>query len=228
MTKLEYFLEELGLDKGEIYKKAFTHSSYAFENSLGFKAHNQRLEFLGDAVLELIISEYLYTFTKNITEGEMTRLRAQIVCENSLASVARELEFGELLWLGKGEEKTGGREKSSILADTFEAFVGALYMDVGFERSYDIVLDILRPQINKSLIGGENDFKTQLQEYVQKNGVNSLTYKIIEEKGPDHDKRFRSAVFLNGRKIGEGEGKTKKQSEQQAARKGLLNFYGQQ
>ncbi|WP_350344912.1 ribonuclease III [Proteinivorax tanatarense] len=227
MKKIEFFLEKFNLSYKEIYVKAFTHSSYAFENDLGIKAHNQRLEFLGDAVLELIISEYLYTFTKNITEGEMTRLRAQIVCEKSLAASARRLDFGEMLWLGKGEEKTGGRQKNSILADTFEAFVGAMYMDLGFDKSYDIVLDILKPEINQSLIGEESDFKTQLQEYVQKNGVNDLTYKIIEEKGPDHDKRFRSAVFLNGKKLGVGEGKTKKQSEQEAARHGLMHFYEQ-
>lgn len=206
------------------FLQAFTHTSYAFEKNLGLKGHNERLEFLGDAVLELIISKFLFKFTTEITEGEMTRLRAQIVCEQSLVRVAKRLNFGSYLLLGKGEEKTGGRNKPSILADTFEAFVGALYLEIGFEKCYDIVVDILHEEINDAFIRGETDYKTQLQEYVQKNGVNQLIYKVIKELGPDHDKEFTTSVFLNGRVIGTGSGKSKKQAEQSAAQKALDSF----
>lgn len=204
--------------------QAFTHTSYAFEKNLGLKGHNERLEFLGDAVLELIISKFLYNFTTEITEGEMTRLRAQIVCEQSLVRAAKRLNFGDYLLLGKGEEKTGGRSKPSILADTFEAFVGALYLEIGFERCYDIVVDILHEEINDAFIKGETDYKTQLQEYVQKNGVNQLVYKVVKETGPDHNKEFTTSVYLNGKLIGTGNGKSKKQAEQNAAHKALESF----
>ncbi|SET05943.1 ribonuclease III [Anaerobranca gottschalkii] len=210
----------------DTFIKAFTHTSYAFENNLGLKGHNERLEFLGDAVLELIISKYLFDFTTEITEGEMTRLRAQIVCEQSLVKAAKRLNFGNYLLLGKGEEKTGGRNKASILADVFEAFVGALYLEVGFEKCYDIVVDILHEEINEAFIKGETDYKTQLQEYIQKNGVNKLTYKVIKETGPDHDKEFTTSVYLNGKLIGTGIGKSKKLSEQSAAQKALEKFFG--
>lgn len=206
------------------FVQAFTHTSYAFEKNLGLKGHNERLEFLGDAVLELIVSKFLYNFTTEITEGEMTRLRAQIVCEQSLVKVAKRLNFGAYLLLGKGEEKTGGRTKASILADTFEAFVGALYLEIGFENCYDIVVDILHEEINDAFIKGETDYKTQLQEYVQKNGVNQLIYKVIKEIGPDHAKEFTTSVYLNGKVIGTGMGKSKKQSEQNAAQKALESF----
>ncbi len=206
------------------FVQAFTHTSYTFEHNLGLKGHNERLEFLGDAVLELIISKYLFNFTTEITEGEMTRLRAQIVCEQSLVKASKRLDFGSFLLLGKGEEKTGGREKPSILADTFEAFVGALYLEVGFDRCYDIVVDILKTEINDAFIKGETDYKTQLQEYVQKNGVNQLLYKVIKETGPDHNKEFTTSVILDDKVLGTGIGKSKKQAEQNAARKALESF----
>ena len=226
MKELEKLLHGYNVkiqDKKRFFQ-AFTHTSYAFEKNLGLKGHNERLEFLGDAVLELIISKFLFQFTTEITEGEMTRLRAQIVCEQSLVRVAKRLDFGSYLLLGKGEEKTGGRNKPSILADTFEAFVGALYLEIGFENCYDIVVDILHEEINDAFIKGETDYKTQLQEYVQKNGVNQLIYKVIKEVGPDHDKEFTTSVYLNGKVIGTGSGKSKKQAEQSAAQKALESF----
>lgn len=226
MKELEKLLAGYGvrLQEQKRFLQAFTHTSYAFEKNLGLKGHNERLEFLGDAVLELIVSKFLFEFTTEITEGEMTRLRAQIVCEQSLVRVAKRLNFGSYLLLGKGEEKTGGRNKPSILADTFEAFVGALYLEIGFEKCYDIVVDILHDEINDAFIKGETDYKTQLQEYVQKNGVNQLLYKVIKELGPDHDKEFTTSVFLNGKVIGTGSGKSKKQAEQSAAQKALDSF----
>ncbi|WP_213166768.1 ribonuclease III [Alkalicella caledoniensis] len=226
MLKIENLLTAYSIpfSRKQRFVQAFTHTSYAFEKNLGLKGHNERLEFLGDAVLELIISKYLYSFTTEITEGEMTRLRAQIVCEQSLVKAAKRLNFGEYLLLGKGEEKTGGRKKPSILADTFEAFVGALYLEIGFDSCYDIVVDILKTEINEAFIKGETDYKTQLQEYVQKNGVNQLQYKVVKETGPDHEKEFTTSVYLDGQIIGSGVGKSKKQAEQSAAQKALEKF----
>ena len=221
---LSSFKIPLSKTRKQLFMQAFTHTSYAFEKNLGIKGHNERLEFLGDAALELIVSKYLFSFTSDITEGEMTRLRAQIVCEQSLVRASKRLDFGEYLLLGKGEEKTRGREKPSILADTFEAFVGALYLEVGFDKCYDIVVDILKVEINEAFIKGETDYKTQLQEYVQKNGVNQLQYKVIKETGPDHDKEFTTSVLLEGRVIGTGMGKSKKQAEQSAAQKAIESF----
>lgn len=181
--------------------------------------HNQRLEFLGDAVLELIISEHLYKLFPDRTEGELTKMRAASVCEPSLAKVARGLDLGRCLRMGRGEERSGGRERPSILADAFEALLGAIYLDQGLDVSKDFVLNYLSSIIEDVVAGRlDRDYKTELQEILQQTSPEPLTYTIMDESGPDHDKTFTAGVIYRGRIIGKGSGHSKKEAEQHAAR----------
>lgn len=202
---------------------AMTHSSYAHENKREHIEHNQRLEFLGDAVLELIISEYLYDRFPNYPEGILTKMRAGIVCEPSLASVARNLKLGEYLLMGRGEERSGGRNRPSILADAMEALIGAVYLDQGLQSTQTFVIEVLSEQIAKVVEkGGQTgDYKTELQELVQQKAENTLTYRILKEEGPDHNKIFTSAVSYKDVIWGIGKGRTKKEAEQIAAQDAL-------
>lgn len=200
---------------------ALTHSSYANENR-GRGECNERLEFLGDSVLGMVVADALYRRFPELPEGRMTRLRAQLVCEESLHRVASELGLGEYVRLGRGEEHTGGRRRTSILADAVEAVIAAMYLDGGLETAKAFI----ERQILSALDGAGpvmrvEDCKTELQELVQKKSGQSLSYELLGESGPDHDKTFTSQVSLNGRPIGSGSGRTKKEAEQAAARAAL-------
>ena len=205
-----------------ILRLALTHSSYANELRDKSSDYNERLEFLGDSVLGIVISEYVYSEHPEFKEGELTKMRSKIVCESTLAEVAAELELGEYMLFGKGEALTGGRTRRSILADAFEALIAALFLDGGFEIVKPFIFAFMQDKIDmaeKGLI--VDDYKTHLQELIQTKKDNRIKYELMEEKGPDHRKLFRTAVKLNGTVIGIGEGKSKKESEQEAAKMAL-------
>jgi ribonuclease-3 len=201
-----------------ILEQALTHPSYAFENQGQGVEHNQRLEFLGDAVLGVISAEYLYQAFPTCSEGELTKIRANAVCEVSLAETARKMDLGQYLKLGKGEELSGGRERSSILADALEAVIGAVYLSLGWPAARCLVLKYLSDSMNQNNKGYLGDYKTALQEVVQRGGAEGVTYSIMKEFGPDHNKRFIAGVFYQGRLLGQGEGRNKKEAEQRAAK----------
>ncbi len=201
---------------------AMTHSSFANENKSVKLNSNERLEFLGDAVLNIIISETIYLKYPNLTEGELTKVRASIVCEPSLMKCANEIRLGSFLMLGKGEELTGGRTRTSILSDAFEAVIGAIYLDGGMKNARMFIHSQMGKLIEDSVKGVIfMDFKTQLQEVIQKDGEKKITYEIIDEKGPDHEKVFIAQVKVMNKVLGIGNGKSKKEAEQAAARAAL-------
>ncbi len=199
---------------------ALTHSSYANEVRNGVLS-NERLEFLGDSVLSVIVADYLYKEFKNLPEGELTKLRASLVCEKALCQFSRELCLGEFLLLGRGEEKGGGRERNSILADAFEAVLAAMYLDGGMEIARKHVMRFILPELSHTDDEVFKDYKTALQEIIQRNPEESVTYILTDEKGPDHDKVFEVEVHLNSNVIGKGKGKSKKAAEQAAAKEAL-------
>jgi len=204
---------------------ALTHSSFTYENRHAGAENNQRLEFLGDAVLELAVSDYLYRNNPDRDEGELTKLRAAIVCEPSLARVAGDLELGLCLSMGRGEERSGGRERPSILADAFEALLGAVYLDQGPDKAAEIAIRCLAPVINDVMEGRlERDYKTELQELVQQRDGETVQYVILREEGPDHDKTFTAGVLYRGQVSGTGTGRSKKDAEQQAAKWALAKI----
>ncbi|AZU61491.1 ribonuclease III [Neobacillus mesonae] len=205
----------------KLLKHAFTHSSYVNEHRKKPFEDNERLEFLGDAVLELTVSQFLFKKYPTMTEGELTKLRAAIVCEPSLVNFANELEFGKLILLGKGEEMTGGRERPALLADVFEAFIGALYLDHGIDTVIEFLEKTVFPKINAGAFSHVMDFKSQLQEFVQRDSTGVIEYCILQEKGPAHNKEFVSKVMLNGKELGVGTGRSKKEAEQHAAQMAL-------
>ena len=197
---------------------ALTHSSYANEKHLT-RDCNERLEFLGDSVLGVITAEYFYHNLAHLPEGEMTKKRAACACEKSLCEFARKINLGRYMLLGKGEEHTGGRNRASVLADAFEAVIGAIYLDGGLENARKFVLDFVKEAAAKQM--SFKDYKTELQEIIQKNPAEQLTYVLVGESGPDHDKRFEVEVRLNSNVMGCGIGKSKKLAEQEAARQAL-------
>lgn len=199
---------------------ALTHSSYANETRDGISS-NERLEFLGDSVLSIVVSEYIYKQFSNLPEGELTKLRASLVCEKSLCSFSKEMNLGEYLRLGKGEDKGGGRERPSILADAFEAVLAAIYLDGGFEKAKNHVIRFITGELKHTDDEVFKDYKTALQEIIQRNPEESVTYILTGETGPDHDKVFEVEVRLNSNTIGVGKGKSKKQAEQFAAKEAL-------
>ena len=203
-----------------LLKNSLTHSSYANEVRGGFSS-NERLEFLGDSVLSVIVSDYIYKHFTNMPEGELTKLRASLVCEKSLCSFSRELHLGEFLMLGKGEEKGGGRERDSILADAFEAVLAAMYLDGGMEVARKHVMRFVLPELNHTDDEVFKDYKTALQEIIQRNPEEEVTYILTGESGPDHNKLFTVEVHLNSPILGTGSGKSKKQAEQSAAKQAL-------
>lgn len=197
---------------------ALTHSSYGNEHKKERYENNERVEFLGDAALDLIISRYIYDMFPFMPEGELTKLRAGVVCETSLAKVAVKLRIGEFLMLGKGEENTGGRTRDSILADATEAVIGAVYIDGGFAEAEKFVIGLLSGAVEELKTSFRTiDCKTHLQELIQKNSKSPVTYAIVDEKGPDHNKVFAAEVRHNGKAIGTGSGRSKKEAEQSAA-----------
>ncbi len=207
---------------------ALTHSSYANEHRGRGLTSNERLEFLGDAVLGVISAEYIFGRFGELPEGEMTKLRASIVCEQSLYEFALRIGLGEMLLLGRGEINGGGNKRPSVLADAVEAVLAAIYLDGGREAARGFILDFIREKAevmakSHSLV----DYKTTLQEIVQKNHQETLSYQVTDESGPDHDKRFVITVFINSNPIARGEGRSKKQAEQAAAR-AALELMGEQ
>ncbi|HHU64351.1 MAG TPA: ribonuclease III [Clostridiales bacterium] len=207
----------------EILNISLTHSSFANELKGGAR-HNERLEFLGDSVLNVVISDFLFRRYRNLPEGNLTRLRAMIVAEPSLAYCGRQINIGRYLLLGKGEENTGGRNKDSIIADAVEALIGAVYVDSDFENSKAFVLKLFENVIDKALAGEfQRDYKTELQELLQSRSSEKITYEAISETGPDHDKIFKTRVMLGNKVLGEGKGRSKKAAEQSAAKEALYS-----
>lgn len=205
--------------------QALTHTSFANENKREAFPHNERLEFLGDAVLDLVISDYLFRHYPDLLEGELTKARASVVCEPTLASRAGEIGLGDYLRLGRGEAASGGRERISILADAFEAVIGAIYLDQGLPAASRFVLSRLQDDLS-TVERGEyaKDHKTLLQEFAQRGGDAKIVYEVTSETGPDHDKIFEVTVLVNADRLGSGSGKSKKEAEQQAACQALKNY----
>ncbi|MCJ7839610.1 ribonuclease III [Lederbergia sp. NSJ-179] len=205
----------------KLLRQAFTHSSYVNEHRRRPFEDNERLEFLGDAVLELAISQYLYKKFPTISEGELTKLRASIVCEPALVQFANELNFGDVVLLGKGEEMTGGRARPALLADAFEAVIGALYLDQGLDQVISLLEKVVYPKVDAGAFSHAMDFKSRLQEVVQRDGTSTLEYDILQEEGPAHNRVFVSQVSLDGHILGKGKGRSKKEAEQHAAQMAL-------
>lgn len=208
-----------------VLQEAITHSSFANENRNQQMKDNERLEFLGDAILDLIVSEYLFKKHPEMPEGDLSKIRASIVCEASLAKVARESELGQYILLGKGEEITGGRQRASILADMFEAITGAIFVDGEFEDVRQFITNTLIQSVDHlSIEDLYTDYKTLLQENIQKESTMPIRYEVVEEKGPDHDKDFYVEVSHGDVCLGRGIGKSKKEAEQNAARVAIKNL----
>ena len=227
MSKIQELENKIGYhfkEHGRL-RQALTHSSFANEKHMKKNSDNERLEFLGDAVLELVSSEYLFLHYPKLPEGELTKFRASIVCEPTLALCTKELDLGKYLYLGKGEDLTGGRNRKSILSDALEAVIGAIYLDGGFEAAKTFIYRFILVDIeHKKLF---HDSKTILQELVQGNYKEGLHYELIGETGPDHDKVFSVCVKLGEKVIGHGSGHTKKAAEQEAAYEALLKLQPQ-
>ena len=219
--KLEEFEEKIGytFKNIKILKNAFTHTSYANENKM---QSNEKLEFLGDAILEFTVSEYLYKNYSHLKEGEMTKVRATVVCEDSLHKIALNYHFNDLLYLGRSEKLSGGALKTAILADSVEAVIAAIFIDAGIDEAKKFIIDNLKEAIEQASKNvGQKDYKTVLQEELQKHGSVKIEYDIVKEEGPDHDKTFVAEVKCDGKYLAQGEGNTKKQAEMEAAKKAL-------
>ena len=202
----------------ELFENALRHSSYAHECKDSKITSNERLEFLGDAVLELAISSYIYNKYPELPEGELTKLRASIVCEETLAKQAKKLDLGSMIKLGKGEENTGGRNRDSLIADAYESVIGAIFLDGGFHEAEKFILEEMNDAINEHRQSFKKyDCKTYLQEVIQSFSKEPLHYEIVEESGPAHEKRFIVEVRHRGEILGRGTGKSKKEAEQNAA-----------
>ena len=218
---LENLEENIGyhFKNKELLKNALTHTSYAYEHHV---ASNEKLEFLGDSILEFVSSEFMYNKYTNLKEGEMTKVRATVVCEESLYKIAKLHNFSDFLLLGKSEVMTGGNKRPAILADSVEAVIAAIFIDGGLEEAKRFIIKNLDKEIDIATKNvGKKDYKTVLQEELQKNGDLKIEYTIIKETGPDHDKRFEAEVSLNGKVLATGKGKSKKEAEMQAAKKAM-------
>ena len=222
--KLKELQKSIGYEfkQEQLLRQALTHSSYAHEKNLKELMDNERLEYLGDAVLELVSSEFLFKNHPDMNEGQLTKLRASLVCEQSLAGCARQLDLGSYLLLGNGEDLTGGRERDSILSDAWEAVIGAMYLDGGFTSAKEFILKFVLQDIeHKKLF---YDSKTILQELIQNKYKQSLHYVLLSEEGPDHNKTFTVQAYMNETALMTGKGRTKKAAEQSAAYQSLLKF----
>lgn len=204
-----------------LLNEALTHSSYANEHKSQHIKYNERLEFLGDSVLSIVVSDYIYKNCPELPEGELTKLRASLVCEKSLYEFAKKIDLGKYLILSKGERHNGGADRPSILSDAFEALIAAIYIDGGLAPASKYILNFVIPAIKNSKKKKINDYKTTLQEIIQKNPGEKLEYVLVKESGPDHNKHFVVEVHLNSNVIGKGGGRSKKEAEQQAAREAL-------
>ena len=223
IKKLEKLEENIGykFTNKKLLQNALTHTSYAYEHGV---QSNEKLEFLGDSILEFVSSEYMYNKYTNLKEGEMTKVRATVVCEKSLYKIAKLHNFSDFLYLGKSEVITGGNKRPAILADSVEAVIAAMFIDGGLDPAKKFIIENLKDEIEIATKHvGEKDYKTVLQEELQKNGEVKIEYKIINESGPDHDKTFEAEVSLNGKILATGVGKSKKEAEMQAAKKALEN-----
>ena len=219
---LNEFAEIIGYQYNDIklLRQALTHSSFANEKRLDKLANNERLEFLGDAVLELVTSEFLYKNNSKMHEGDLTKLRASIVCEQTLSLCANDINLGQYIQLGKGEASTGGRDRASILSDAMEAIIGSIYLDGGFTSAKEFIDKFILSDVeNKQLFF---DSKTILQEIVQSEYKDPLTYELIAEEGPDHNKKFTVKALIGEKELEVGVGRTKKAAEQQAAYRSIL------
>ena len=217
MEALEARLGYMFRDRA-LLENALMHSSYANENRARGYTSNERLEFLGDSVLGMVTATRLYQLYPDMPEGKMSRLRAELVCEQALHGVALTLHLGDYIRLGHGEERSGGRERPSILADAVEAVIAAMYLDGGLEPAQRFILTHILNGLAEGEIHHVEDYKTELQERVQRRAGQTLSYTVCAESGPDHNKTFTMAVLLNGSEIGRGTGRTKKEAEQSAAR----------
>ena len=225
-AQLAVLEKELGYQFSDSYllNKALTHKSYTTERGGGLK-NNERFEFLGDAVLDLIVSDYSIQTFLDSSEGALSKIRAAVVKETCLAAIARDLKLGDFLLLGKGEEYSGGRNKSSLLANAFEAVAGAIYKDGGLSAAIKVFLPLLKGEINKVAKTSQfRDYKSELQEFTQNKFSCIPSYKVVGEKGPDHQKIFEVSVFVKQKLLGAGIGKNKKQAEQAAAQEALLAY----
>jgi ribonuclease III len=229
-NKFEELQQRLSItfDNPSLLYNAFTHSSYVNEHRRKNFMDNERLEFLGDAVLELGVSQYLYSTEPGMSEGELTKLRAAIVCEPALVKFANELEFGQYVLLGKGEEQTGGRMRPALLADVFEAFIGALYIDRGMDAVTKFLDTVVIPQISNGAFSHVMDYKSRLQEIIQQSNSGQLKWEGVEEKGPAHAKTFITVVRLSDIELGTGNGRSKKEAEQEAARHAIGKLKSEQ
>ena len=224
MMNIEQLENEIGytFKNKELLKKALTHTSYAYEKHID---SNEKLEFLGDSILEFLSSRYLYENYINLKEGEMTKVRATVVCEKSLYKIATKHNFGNYLFLGKSERQNEGNKRPAILADSVEALIAAMYLDGGLEPVDKFIIENLKEEIEQaSKHVGDKDYKTVLQEKLQEGGDVKIEYEIIKESGPDHDKSFEAQVRFNGKILAKGSGKSKKGAEMQAAKKALENL----
>lgn len=221
MGGLQDFMKRLGyrFRDPSLLERALTHSSYANERRNPIPS-NERLEFLGDSVLGVVTAVYLFNKEKG-AEGELTRLRAALVCEKALCSYSQKLELGSFLQLGRGEQRSGGAARPSILADAFEAVVAAIFLDGGMESAREFLIPFLENELSNQKRLHFNDYKTTLQEIIQQNPEEQLDYVLTGESGPDHNKQFTVEVHLNSNVLGEGRGRSKKEAEQQAARQAL-------
>ena len=222
MKTIKEFQEVIGyeFENESLLRQALTHSSYANEKHMKKLSDNERLEFLGDAVLEAVSSEFLFLNYRDLPEGDLTRLRASMVCEPTLAYCTKEIDLGSYIYLGKGEDMTGGRTRKSVLSDALEAVIGAIFLDGGFDAAKAFVLRYIMTDIEHKRMF--YDSKTILQEVVQGNYKESLHYELISEEGPDHDKQFSVEARIGDKVIGAGTGHTKKAAEQEAAYQALL------
>ena len=223
--RIEEFLSRngIGMQRLELAVQALTHPSCSQEEGMGH-SNNQRLEFLGDAILDFVVGEYLYRQYPGFKEGVLTQVRAGLVCEGSLYEIATRMELGSYILLGRGEELSGGRTRRSTLADAVEALIGAIYLDGGIEKAKEFILRELADKLEGLSEDSYADYKSRLQEWVQSRGRENVVYKLLETKGPAHDRWFVSGVYYLERLLAEGAGKTKKESEQKAAAIALEAF----
>lgn len=219
MTELEEKIQ-YEFKNPKLLTEALSHSSYANENKKNRKS-NERLEFLGDSVLSIVVSQYLFEHFSHFPEGDLTKIRASLVCEKALHVFAKQIDLGKYLLLGRGEENTGGRERASILADAFEALIAAIFLDGGLESARTHILRFIPKDLDLQKSSAFNDYKTILQEVIQKNPEEKIEYVLVEQSGPDHNKAFKVHVCLNSNIIGVGSGRSKKEAEQMAAREAL-------
>ncbi len=219
--RFKEFEEKIGytFKNKELLHEALAHSSYSNETR---ECHsNERLEFLGDSVLSIIVSEHIYKVCKTLPEGGLSKLRASLVCEKALFEFSKKISLGDFILLGKGEEVSGGRERPSIVSDAFEAVIAAVYLDGGMEEARRYVLSFMPQSFDTKKGNSLDDYKTLLQEIIQSNPEEKVTYNLVKESGPDHDRKFFVEVLLNGSVIGKGNGHSKKAAEQMAAKEAL-------